>query len=316
MVISRGDETDLVLPLHDGVHETVLWGTFQQRLRRRVRADTSAIVVDDGAGAARWLVAPAGTTAPPLPEEQRLRPGRVYAVEAPGFGRMVRVEEPGGASACLIIYREGADFTAADGALLARLAPHLATALRTLAALDRQRDAAGVAAAALRRAGVGWAGFAADGRLLALSEDAAAMPEVARPAGAVTAAVGTCVDSGAWQLLDLGHRTPLWMLLVPVAASDVVATVPTRVLGLLRLPNGSDVAQQAEVLRDLFALAPSEARLAAMIMHGASIAEAAQVLGLTIETARNYAKRVFTKTGTHGQVDLIRTMMASVAPLA
>ena len=46
--------------------------------------------------------------------------------------------------------------------------------------------------------------------------------------------------------------------------------------------------------------------------QGRSIAEAAQDLGLTVETARNYSKKIYSKTGAGGQADLVRIIFTSV----
>jgi len=67
----------------------------------------------------------------------------------------------------------------------------------------------------------------------------------------------------------------------------------------------------AGLLVDLFGLLPSEARLAAALAGGDSLAEAAVHLGLTIETARTYSKKVFAKTGTRGQTDLVHRILAN-----
>ena len=52
------------------------------------------------------------------------------------------------------------------------------------------------------------------------------------------------------------------------------------------------------------------------LSRGMSITEAAQDLGLTVETARNYSKKVYAKTGARGQPDLIRFVMRSVLAIA
>jgi DNA-binding CsgD family transcriptional regulator len=106
------------------------------------------------------------------------------------------------------------------------------------------------------------------------------------------------------------------MLLLPVEPVRGVASAPMRVLGLIRVPQAGSETEQAKALTAMFGLTRSEARLAAAVADGASLAEAADALGLTIETARNYAKRVFAKTRTRGQVDLVRAIAGSVAGLA
>jgi DNA-binding CsgD family transcriptional regulator len=65
-------------------------------------------------------------------------------------------------------------------------------------------------------------------------------------------------------------------------------------------------------LVDLFGLLPSEARLAWMLGQATSIADAADALGLTIETARNYSKKIYAKTGARGQAELVRIILTSV----
>ena len=67
-----------------------------------------------------------------------------------------------------------------------------------------------------------------------------------------------------------------------------------------------------EQLVDLFGLLPSEARLAWELAQGRTIAEAATELNLTLETARNYSKKIYSKTGARGQVELVRIILTSV----
>jgi DNA-binding CsgD family transcriptional regulator len=71
-------------------------------------------------------------------------------------------------------------------------------------------------------------------------------------------------------------------------------------------------ADRCEQLVDLFGLLPSEARLAWMLGQATSIADAADALGLTIETARNYSKKIYAKTGARGQAELVRIILTSV----
>ena len=59
----------------------------------------------------------------------------------------------------------------------------------------------------------------------------------------------------------------------------------------------------------------SEARFALKLADGLSIAEAAETLGLTLETARNYSKQIYSKMDLRGQTDLIRVLENSVIRL-
>lgn len=316
MAIGRADETDLLLPLHDGVHEARLWQTFLARLRQRVRADVAGIAVETADDGAHWFAVPAHSPTPADGHWRELRLGRVYPLEGGGFGRIVGVDEPAGARAWLAIRRTERDFTAADGALLARLAPHLAIALRTRATLDRMQDDAMVTEAALGRAGIGWVAFAADGHVLAVSRESAGLIGDRPAPQALVSLVIACAGDGLPQLAAAGPTGRERMLLVPIMASAPVAASSARVMGLVRLPGREKRSAQAAALAALFGLAPSEARLALAVASGASLIEAAGQLGLTIETARNYSKRVFAKTRTRGQADLVRAIMSSVAWLA
>jgi len=58
-------------------------------------------------------------------------------------------------------------------------------------------------------------------------------------------------------------------------------------------------------LSELWELTPAEARLTARLSSGLGLAEAAAELTIEVSTARQYLKRVFAKTGTSGQSELV-----------
>lgn len=62
-------------------------------------------------------------------------------------------------------------------------------------------------------------------------------------------------------------------------------------------------------LRDLFSLSPAEARVALAILHGRSPKEAAASLGISFFTVRGHLVRIFEKTNTNRQVELVRVLM-------
>ena len=62
------------------------------------------------------------------------------------------------------------------------------------------------------------------------------------------------------------------------------------------------------VLRDLFELTPAESRLAIKMADGTPLAEVGEILRLQKETVRSMLKRVFQKTGTHSQAQLLRVL--------
>jgi DNA-binding CsgD family transcriptional regulator len=63
-------------------------------------------------------------------------------------------------------------------------------------------------------------------------------------------------------------------------------------------------------MRQLYGLTPAEARVANLLLEGLEVREAAERLGITLETARFHLKRVLAKTGTRRQTELLRLMLS------
>jgi DNA-binding CsgD family transcriptional regulator len=111
------------------------------------------------------------------------------------------------------------------------------------------------------------------------------------------------------------NRDPwLDMLLVPAALADGAAGPAPAVIAYVHADILSS-ADRCEELCQIFDLIPCEARLALALSRGMSIAEAAVALGLTLESARTYSKRIYAKTGARGQTDLVRFIHRSVATI-
>jgi len=66
---------------------------------------------------------------------------------------------------------------------------------------------------------------------------------------------------------------------------------------------------RAEILQRLYGLMPSQARLADLLASGYSLKDAAQKLGITIFSARQYLKLIFQKTSTNRQAELTRKVL-------
>lgn len=71
-------------------------------------------------------------------------------------------------------------------------------------------------------------------------------------------------------------------------------------------PDRETASDEAQMYRETFGLTPAEARLAAFLKDGLSLKEAAEQLGISVNTARNQIKSVFEKLGVNRQSDLIR----------
>jgi DNA-binding CsgD family transcriptional regulator len=86
------------------------------------------------------------------------------------------------------------------------------------------------------------------------------------------------------------------------------------VIALCRFPPALSL-ERAQRLAELHALPRREAELAIRVSGGASIAEAAEDMGLTLETARNYTKRIYARLGVRGQAELATLVCTGGAAL-
>ncbi|MBZ9967808.1 helix-turn-helix transcriptional regulator [Mesorhizobium sp. BR1-1-2] len=68
-------------------------------------------------------------------------------------------------------------------------------------------------------------------------------------------------------------------------------------------------------VRGLFNLTPAEARLAAALASGRTLKEAAESSNITVKTCRTYLERIFSKTRTHQQSELV-ALLKSTEPLS
>lgn len=283
----------------------------------------------------------------------QLRPGRVYAIDEMldfdnptrlalqrgalaemgiRYGRWLRVSAGGAADAWLLLVREREDFSSAAVSTLAAIGPHLAASLRTLAALAEQRLQTAMAQAALARLGAGQLAFDAGGRVMATDPQAERMltfapapdPRGGRRLQLLPAAAGalekacSAIAEGSIEatavLLDPARD--LHMLL---RKCDLVLPEPharPAVIGTLRLAVREDERAGTRILRELHGLSDREAALAEKLSRGETIIEAGRALRLTDETARNYSKRIYAKTGTRGQGDLVREVLGGLTPFA
>lgn len=368
MAFLSTDQRELYLPLMEGLLEDPPWQRFLANLLQRTGARRAALALAapgaPGPGlTVRADAARAGGDPPldlPLLAALGLFPGpamrreRVYTLgemldfDAPArlgaqraalgamrinHARAVRVGSAASGEAWLLLTREREDLGAADSALLAALAPHIAAALAVRAALGRAELRAAMAQAAAARLGTGEIALTATGAVLAADPEAErqlafsaepgplrrlqVLPEAARVLEAACKALAEA-DPSARRLVALGERH---ILLRPATAGLTsaglgAAGLGAAAIGLVRTPARALPAAAAPVLAALHSLSPREAALAIGLAQGETILEAGARLGLTPETARNYSKRLYAKTGTSGQAQLVALVLNSLAPLA
>jgi DNA-binding CsgD family transcriptional regulator len=73
--------------------------------------------------------------------------------------------------------------------------------------------------------------------------------------------------------------------------------------------------QAPEVLRRVYGLTAAEARLAEQLMQGESLLIAAEQLGVSHNTVRTHLQRIYLKTNTSHQGDLVRVLLSGTLRL-
>jgi DNA-binding CsgD family transcriptional regulator len=351
MPLNRTDEVELLTSLYEGALNPAAWATFLGRLRRRLRADYAGMLVgrSDGSvvGAFEWFEKGFHAPAPksgwqarifvsdPQPY-RRLRPERVYGLSdfldtgnialasyRAGFDdhlydqRLMRVAEPDGANLWLLALRADGEFAAADAVLLSALAPHLRVALRSLAAFERLQSRLEIADACTERLGTGLVTLDAHGRVLYASRSAQHLL-------ASTSRAEERIAIAAEAFGKRGQTKPHAERLSEIPTIDLLLTSAGRPLPTMPAPaaigilrhDDTAIREPIDALITLYNLSANEARLVWALCRGSTIAEAAGEIGLTIETARNYSKRVYAKVGARGQADLVRRILTGGAALS
>lgn len=348
-------ETELLVPLHEGVFEQPMWGTFLGRLAQAAGCTGAAMLIRaPGDAAVLQLNGAAAEGMAPLRDlaDDRLREARIYSLAElmePDTGarpgalreglnsagladlRIVRLRDPSRLDAWLVLARRSPIAPSVNG-LMTALIPHLRVALRVLARLEQERARAVMNAGAFSHIDFGW--IALDRRCRVVDHDEQAARFLSH--------------SGALRQGPYGRLTPsspaldreLTAIVKEFAASsdarpralnldhdpwiDIVVS-PVRVASLSAggkavamvylRGDRNSTADRCQQLIDVFKLTQSEARFAWSLAQGVSITDAAQIHGLTIASARVYSKKIYAKTGARGQVDFMRRVLTSVVAL-
>lgn len=111
------------------------------------------------------------------------------------------------------------------------------------------------------------------------------------------------------------HKPPLNTLVTPLKTpyGNAGTCNPTAILFAFETTDNQERVE--EVIRSLYRLSPTEARLVAQLFITPHLATAAEVLGITLNTARTHLKRIYNKTHVNrisSLVHLIVTGPASV----
>ena len=319
--------------------------------RRRDREHEN-LEVHDGADVPDWLWSryAAGVFRLDPIRYFAMEPGRVYAYDElegvvglaqdrfrdeflrpAGFYHLLlfRVTEPEGCSIWITVTRPEAApaFGHDERELCARLARHLVPILSChVVLLDRQADIETYRRASETLA-IGVITLDAAGRVLAADPAARSHLRASKGlrivndrlcAGAAEVALRRRLDEAIrlqeTRSLHLGDLDGLDLLCAPLRQR--VDAPPGRAALLVylsaRRPHRRDISGH---LAELFGLTKTQARLAALLAEGRTLAAAAAEVGLTEQSARTYSKEIYARTGTSRQGELIQRILTSVAVL-
>lgn len=253
-----------------------------------------------------------------------------------GGGVMLERSESSSAGITTIRSRSAGRLTDEEIATWAALVPHLRIAVRLAASRDRiasERDAMMRYFDHLQHGVVltspsGWL-CAVNSRAASILEEGSVLRNKsghveavepgakARLAEALRRTGATAWTSDpVWLKLNGTPDPPLLASVVPVRSrgeANVAVDTPT---AAIYLSGGSmpAVTLRPEPLRELFGFTQAEARLAIRLASGDSLAEAAENLGVSLNTVRTHLQRAVAKAGVNRQAELV-ALVLSLAPM-
>lgn len=135
-------------------------------------------------------------------------------------------------------------------------------------------------------------------------------------AAAIATSGGAGTGAGGLVLIGRGSgRAPLRVLVTPVARCHVLmGSAGAAACVFITDPERSPVPTAVH-LRQAFGLSPAETRVAVALLDGDSVDRLADRLCISRNTARTHLRRLFAKTATTRQADLIRVLLGAHAPL-
>jgi DNA-binding CsgD family transcriptional regulator len=109
------------------------------------------------------------------------------------------------------------------------------------------------------------------------------------------------------------RRKSYRVILVPIDDSRTISLgVAVPAVSILVIDTDSYSTPDPEILRELFSFTPAEARVAARLVLGQSAEEIAAAGKISMETVRTQIKRIFSKTATCRQSELVSLILRSV----
>ncbi|MCR4267429.1 hypothetical protein [Nitratireductor sp. ZSWI3] len=247
------------------------------------------------------------------------------------FARLTR-DRGGAAWVCFAAPRRPAAFATPERLRLMRfLVPHLQRTVRVQAQLTQLGEARDRILEALEHVPHGVVLMARDGRVLFASSAAIGIfdrrdgilfraqqvqPQSAREnailqrlLGLASGGSGGVRSGGCLTISRPSGRQPLVLHVLPLGekqngSADANASVLLLIIDPERQPD-----PRPSVLRQLYGLTAAETAVAARITRGDGLQSVADELAVSLSTARTQLQKVFEKTGTHRQAELVRLLL-------
>ena len=119
-------------------------------------------------------------------------------------------------------------------------------------------------------------------------------------------------SGGAMRALRRSGKRPFSILVSPLSHTALTVTTVKPSVCVIVADAAKDVALPENLLRGLWGMTSSEARLAARLAAGDELKTAAGELGIAYSTARTQLAAIFRKTETRRQGELVKVLLSSV----
>lgn len=248
---------------------------------------------------------------------------------------MVYVEEPGGFRCWISVARreDMGPFTDEETANCEWLIDYMQSALTVYSALKKVELERDIYASALRNLHMGYVLLDQHGRVIRMDEEAehllAHNTDLFISGTALKVrhtekndelqqivAEGLASRADFSRGLNIPGARHIVLLIKSAPEAPILASAVTpHLVVYINEPTAPTTTPKARIA-ELFELSPTEAALVVELVHGRTLAEAAANINITEQTARSYSKRIFNKTGTRRQAELVRLILTSVALVA
>ena len=123
-------------------------------------------------------------------------------------------------------------------------------------------------------------------------------------------------DSASHMIFERGgQRAPLSLMVFPAGGHRTELMSSEACAAIYVSDPDNRINPSESLLRGLYQLTRAEARLASLLVRGLTVEQAAERLKVTRNTIRTHLKRVFSKTHTKRQADLVSLMLSGVEAL-